>query len=483
MKIIRSLSFILLLIDAYGQNVAAFGPEISVGDGSVYGNLRPRMALTNDGPVVLLSKGGGGALSVAKWNGTAFDTPVNILPAGMETYASTWTGADIAATGNTVIVTFKATPVETAHVYAVRSTDGGVTFGDTVRVDSHETGIAWMPSLDMDANGNPTVTFMIHDANWTNPRYAIARSTDAGVSFLPQQEITGNIPGEACDCCPAEVAIDGDRQVMLFRNNESNVRDIFGVLSQDAGSSFTSEANIDNTNWVINACPSTGPSGSFVNSTLFTTYASRATGEYRVYVTRSDASTSLTYTDRLPILESEINTSSQNFPRLHSWGDTVVVAWQENKGSNADIYVSIATNEGVDMLTDLSQNPFIANETTTGVQSYPDVRINGDMVHLCYVDAISGDVLYRRGNISELSLEESALSGDLTVYPNPSTTGTFGLEGTALIEIVITDKTGKQIEFTTTKPGQITLNASPGVYFLNGVNENGVNVFRKLVIK
>lgn len=483
MKIINTLIAAFTITITFSQNLADFGSEISVGDGAVYGNLRPRMALTNNGPVVLLSRSGGGILSVAKWNGTAFDTPVGILPSGMETYAAAWTGADIAAKGDTVIVVFKANPVETGHVYSVRSTDGGVTFGDTVRVDSHETGIAWMPSLDIDASGNPTVTFMIHDANWTNPRYAIARSTDAGISFLTQQEITGNIPGEACDCCPAEVAISGDRQVMLFRNNDNNVRDIYGVLSQDNGATFTSEANIDNTNWVINACPSTGPAGSFVANDLLTTFASRATGEYRVYVSRSDVSSSVSYTDRIAIVESETNTSSQNFPRIHSWGDTVVVAWQENKGSNADVYVSIATNEGTDILTELSLNPFIANETTTGVQSYPDVRIKGDMIHLCYADAISGDVLYRRGSISQVNLEEAELNNSTVLYPNPSSTRVFNLNGDKLNDILILDQSGNIIEFTLKGTDQIEVSAPSGIYFLKAKADNGEVVFRKLVIE
>lgn len=481
MKTIKTLFVLLLAASTNAQNIADFGPEISVAEGSVYGNLRPRMAMTNDGPVVLLSKGGGGALSVAKWNGSAFGTPVEILPAGMETYAAAWTGADIAANGNTVVVVFKANPVETGHVYSVRSTDGGITFEDTVRVDSHETGVAWMPSLDIDDNGNPTATFMVHDANWMNPRYAVARSTDAGASYLPQQEITGNIPGEACDCCPAEVAIGGDRQVMLFRNNDNNIRDIYGVLSQDAGVNFTSEANIDNTNWVVNACPSTGPAGSFVNNELFTTYASRATGTYRVYVSRSDVSSNISFTNRVAIIESETNTSSQNFPRIDSWGDTVVVAWQENKGSNADIYVSIATNEGTDILTELYLNPFIANETTTGVQSYPDVLFDGNLVHLCYVDAISGDVLYRRGAIGQVGLTSASKMSDLFIYPNPSADGIFNYEGTQLHDIFITDMAGKQVEFRKNGMNSLTLLSTQGVYFLHGKNDKDETVFYKIV--
>lgn len=481
MKIIKTLLLSSLLTPAFGQIIADLGPEISAGDGSTYGNLRPRMAITDDGPVILLSKGGGGALSVAKWNGTGFDTPVDILPAGMETYASTWTGADIAAAGNNVVVVFKSTPVETGRVYAVRSTDGGVTFSDTIRVENHMAGIAWMPSLDIDAAGNPTVTYMIHDANWTNPRYAIARSTDGGQTFLAQQEIAGGVPGEACDCCPAEVAVSGNKSVLLFRNNDANLRDIYGVLSVDGGATFGSEANIDNTNWIVNSCPSTGPDGRFVGNTLFTTYASRSTGDYRVYVSRSDASGVLTYTDRATIIESETNTSSQNFPRISSWGDTVAVAWQENKGSNADIYVSITTNNGTDMLTELSLNPFLANENTLGVQSYPDVIIENGMLHLCYSESLSGDVVYRRGLIGQantLELNES----NIVIAPNPSATGKFSLSGEKINVAKVTDQSGKEVPFTLTN-NEININADQGVYFLTGTTHQGTNVVRKLVIQ
>lgn len=481
MKIIRALILTFSISPVFSQIVADLGPEISAGDGTTYGNLRPRIAMTTDGPVILLSKGGGGALSVAKWNGTGFDTPVDILPVGMETYASTWTGADIAAAGNNVVVVFKSTPVETGRVYAVRSTDGGVTFSDTVRVENHMAGIAWMPSLDIDATGNPTVAYMIHDANWTNPRYAIARSTDGGQTFLAQQEIAGGVPGEACDCCPAEVAVSGDKSVLLFRNNDANLRDIYGVLSVDGGSTFGSEANIDNTNWVINACPSTGPDGRFVGNTLFTTYASRATGDYRVYITRSDATTALTYTDRLPVIESETNTSSQNYPRISSWGDTVAVAWQENKGSNADIYVSITTNSGADMLTELSVNPFLANENTLGIQSYPDVIIENGMLHLCYYESLSGDVVYRRGIIGQANTLELDQS-NIVIAPNPSSTGVFSIMKETINIISVTDQSGKDVHYTVFN-NEISIHAEQGVYFLKGTSSKGINVIRKLVIQ
>src|SRR3989338_1717424 len=141
------------LIGISGQaQLIQWGPEIHVADGSIYGNVRPRAAIVGtDSPVVVFGKPSSvNNLFIARWNGSSFDTPVSILPAGTSSYLTDWTGPDLDVFNSTVIATFKLEPLEGGHVYSVRSTDGGITFSDTIRVDSHPVGVAWMPSMGMD---------------------------------------------------------------------------------------------------------------------------------------------------------------------------------------------------------------------------------------------------------------------------------------------------------------------------------------------
>ena len=199
-KIYTTASFILLSFINFAQHSIAWEPEISVSDGSLYGNIRPRMTILENGnPVILYGNSGDENLHISTWNGTSFNTPTQIVPAGMSAYVAHWTGPDIASKGDTIIAVFKLNPAETGNVYSVRSTDGGVTFSDTIRVDNHDDGVAWMPSMDIDDNGNPVITYMAHGPSWINPEYVLVNSDDAGLTYNPEFSVS-TVIGEACDC-------------------------------------------------------------------------------------------------------------------------------------------------------------------------------------------------------------------------------------------------------------------------------------------
>jgi hypothetical protein len=194
------------------QNSLGWGNEIQVANGSIYGNIRPRIVLTaQDIPVVVFGKSGSGKIYAARWNGTSFDEPIDLLPPEMTAYLASWTGADAAAKGDTIIVVFKENPLETGHVYTVRSVDGGLSFSSPVRVDVQDNSVAWLPSLDIDENGNPTVIYMAHDPVWVHPRYVVAKSNDHGQSYLTPLDVAVSIPDEAGDCCPRESVVGGNR--------------------------------------------------------------------------------------------------------------------------------------------------------------------------------------------------------------------------------------------------------------------------------
>ncbi|NRA12735.1 MAG: hypothetical protein HRT57_12330 [Crocinitomicaceae bacterium] len=320
-----------------------WGPEIIVSDGSIYGNYRPRATIVEgDIPLVIYGKFGDENVFISRWNGTGFDTPISVVPPNQSAYAATWTGPDIASHGDTVIAVFKLNPLEAGNVYAVRSTDAGLTFSDTIRVDSHDAGVAWMPSLEMDDNGNPVIACMIHDANWSNPRYAVIHSNDAGLTYNGEFEVAGAVPGEACDCCPAEIILDGQRQLLLFRNNESNLRDIHGILSTDGGATFPTFANIDNTGWTLTACPATGADAIFMGDKLITTFASATNGPYRVYVSSSSTTAGLVFETREMVTEPIPSQGAQKSPTISGENDTIVMAWMEMDNLNSDIFYSVS---------------------------------------------------------------------------------------------------------------------------------------------
>jgi len=460
--------FSLFCLTSWSQQTIYWEPEITVSDGSVYGNVRPRIVLSaDDKPVVVYGKGGG-TLYSSRWNGSGFDTPVSLLPAGMTSYLATWTGPDVASKGDTVVIVFKANPMDEGHIYTVRSTDGGITFSDTIRADNHPAGQVWLPALEMDEDGNPTVIYMARDANEEFPRYVVNHSTTAGISYSGEQQVASGIPDEACDCCPAEYLIDGNREVLLYRNNDANVRDIFGVYSTDGGSTFPDYENVNQLSWVINYCPSTGPDGLFINSGLLTVSMSKASGENRVYISESSATTDLTFTSQIMMTPPTNANGSQNYPRITGDDNTAIMAWQESETSNYEIFCSWASTSA---LGDLLINKHQVNVNSTGTQSNPDLIYQNGFIHLVYQDGASGDVIYRKGHFTDLSTSNIPLA-EINVYPNPSN-GTIYIDG-VFESVQLTDVNGRIVPADITIVGNQTIlkTESEGTFLLKLEHHN-----------
>ena len=466
---------------SFAQPIINWGPEVVVADGPTYGNIRPRIALTSDDiPVVIWGKGSVGNLYTARWNGSAFNTPVNILPANVETYLTSWTGPDMAAKGDTVVAVFKALPLETGHVLTVRSTDGGITWSDTIRADSHNNGgVAWLPSMDMDENGDPSVVYMAHDPVWSVPHYVVSHSTDQGLTYQPEMNIATSIPDEACDCCPAEYVIDGNQHALLFRNNASNIRDIYAVYSEDDGLTYPEYDNVDQLNWNVSSCPSTGPDGIFNNGSLYTVYATRATGSYRVLISKSNTNPTFGLAVSSFMSPPLNSNGSQNYPRIDGTNDTIVMIWQESETSNNEIYASITTSAD---LTEITISKGMVNVSTAGTQSNPDILYSNGFIHAVYQDAPTGSVIYRKGTVGTVGLDENSES-PISVFPNPNNTGTYIISGpTQSVEVF--DNTGKPVRFEIQKTQSQTIlqltEDLPGVFHVK-VTRDGATSTIKLI--
>lgn len=483
-----SLPAILLLsLNSFAQQTINWGPEISVADGATYGNIRPRLALTTgDEPIVLFGKNGTGRLFVAKGNAGTFATPVDILPAGLGSYLANWTGPDLAAQGDTIIAVFKALPFEDGNIYVVRSTDGGLTFSDTIRVDDHETGRTFLPALTIDANGNPIVDYMIFDGPNDNPRYVVAQSTDAGLTYGSGVAASAIIAGEACDCCPAEMVTDGTNQILLFRNNENNIRDIHAVRSTDGGVSFSAGADIEELGWFITSCPSTGPQGIIIGDSLFTVSASRVSGSYRIYIGSGNLNGTLALENQTSPIPPMNNNGTQNYPRISGEGNTMVMVWEEKETSNPEVFCAVVTNGSINSFADYKAR---VNTVITGVQTNPDIVYKNGFAHIVYQDAASGDVIYRKGTVSDVAgTVENGFSA-VSVAPNPSATGVFVISGlsTEIAHWSVTDLSGKAVQSNLVKQAngvEITLDPAVGngVYLLTMENQQGEQMTTQLVV-
>ena len=419
MKLFIAFLFTFLSVVLWSQPIISWEEEIFVTQTNEFGNTRPRICLTaQDIPLVVFGKASSGLLYTARLVGSLFNTPLPLLPDNMTSYLTTWTGPDVASNGDTVIVVFKAQPIDFGKVYSLRSLDGGLTFSDTIRVDNHPLGHAWLPSLDIDENSNPSVVYMAHDLNGMNPTYNVVHSINKGLTYENEMEITLAIPQEACDCCPAEYVINGNQHALLYRNNDANIRDIYAVYSDDDGANYSSYVNVNDLNWALNSCPSTGPHGIFNNGNLLTASASAASGKYRAYLSETVTSPSLVLQSQTMMTPPGNTNGAQNYPRISGKNDTIVLIWQESSPSNNDIFSGITVSGSIQELVD---SKAIVNDSTLGSQSNPDIIYANGKIHCVFQDAISGKVIYKRGILSMNSISQVPKQ-DIIVFPNPLST-------------------------------------------------------------
>ena len=476
-------------IALFAQQGIIWEPEVTVADGSTFGNIRPRLSLVNDLPIVMIGKSGDGEIFVVKGNGSGFNAPVGVVPSGLQTYMANWTAPDIASNGNNVVVVFKAQPISTGNIYSVRSTDGGVTFSDTIRVDNYDQGETWMPALDMDENGNPHVTYMIFAPTGGDERIVTTSSTDGGVTYQPQEIVTATTPGVACDCCPPELLVKGQYQLSLFRNNEANVRDTWGSLSTDSGATFASTENLDNLGWVITSCPSTGPHGVIIGDSAYVVSASRGEGSYRVYLSTTGLSGGLNL-NSVQMMDEPTSTmgDSQNFPRISGGGDTLVVVWEERESGNTDIMCSVTTDGNSQTLAAFKSK---VNTDITGTQSKPDVVYKDGVVHVVFQDLAAGNVVYRKGIVADVTGINELNGAVIEIYPNPTSQliSIRGVEEQFIEAVSVIDALGKEVIISSNWISNNELqvdfgsNAQVGTFFIQFELVNGSTFSKTVSVK
>lgn len=481
-----STAFTLLSI---AQTGIIWEPEVTVADGSTYGKLRPRIAVDgNNNPHIVFGQSSTNKLFTVSGNGTSFNAPIDILPNGTTAYVANWTGPDIVAYNDTVTIVYKLNPMLEGNIYAVRSTDGGLSYSDTIRVDNYDIGQTWMPAMDIDDNGNPVVTYMIFNAAGSDERIAVCSSNDGGLTYQPQQNVTANANGVACDCCPPEMLASNQHQIALFRNNETNIRDAHGAHSLDGGANFDYVDDLDELNWYITSCPTTGPHGVILGDTLFTALASRASGVYRVYVSKSSLSSGLTF-ESIEMMNPPTSHSSdaQNYPRISGSNDTIVMAWEEKEMLITNVLCAVTTTSSMNELT---SNKYIVNASTEGFQSKPDIVYKNGFVHIVYQDYNSGNLIYRRGTIGSVANTNVIATTAFNILENPFRDNII-IESDYIDQvksISLYHTSGQEIAFNQiSNEAQLKLTfesqLSDGIYLLNISLQNGQEISKQIVLK
>ena len=483
-KLLSTISATLIFFTLAHTQPVTWSNEITVANGNTYGDIRPRIAVTaNNIPVIMW--GGGTStqpLYVARWNGSSFNAPVQVTPMGYDPFIDNWAGADIAANGNTVFVVFKVQPEMTNNIYIVKSSDGGMTWSMPVQVDNGTGPYDRFPTVAVSSTGNPAVMMMTFDTTFMIASYAVTNSTNGGTTF-PAPVNVGNLGGSnVCDCCPGYIEINGTNEACTWRRNNSNLRDMWAGVSTNSGMTFPTGFDVDNTDWILSACPSTGPDPYLWNDSLFTVFMSGASGDDRIYLsTFNTTTTAMNYI--VPIAPNYPSATIQNYPFIAGTNDTVGVVWQQTSAGNTDSYFTYSLTGSAGLIN----NESMVNTTTTGNQKNPHIAYSQNTFHICWVDESTGNVMYRYGTLTPNSISENNLNNSLQAYPNPSNENVVvNLSPLQHHNGVLNvyDVTGKIIETIHTKGEQaISLEKkSPGIYFVRVEDETNSSSYTTKII-
>ncbi|MFZ6052960.1 T9SS type A sorting domain-containing protein [Halocola ammonii] len=477
---LTSIALLVVLLTAFdSQSQVDWDETLDVADNS-FGNNRPRVVVDSEGtPIVMWSDNG--AVQVAKWDGSAFGEPQQVNPENTTVATATWMGPGIAAFEDRIYVVYTETSSAEGgnEIKICSSTDGGETFSNPQTV-TENADLTRFSEITVDENGNPVVAYISFPESMDHHEWLVRTSSDFGSTFSEPALASGwsSETTEACDCCPASLIRSDNTLITLFRDNNSDIRNIWAGFSSNSGETFTAGYDVDQQNWEISACPASGPHGVIVGDTLYSSFMSGVEGPPRVFASKMSVSNpGSPVVSR--ITEEFDDLSQQNFPRMAASGNIVATVWTQR--------INWANQLAFSIDEDITDGEAAAFQTIdeSGVIS-GDVKIVGQEVFVVWQNSITGMVKFKSGTIDfSIGVEESEDLEEVRVYPNPSS-GVWNItniEKNANYQLLDTSGRIIQSDAESVSGGQLKLDLRDyptGMYFLKVTTDDGTKSFKLL---
>ena len=391
------LTFVVLcfsLNSVFAQPTMTWDSPIDVSS-QEFGNRCIRIALNQAGnPMVLHGKTGDNAgLYLSIMEDGIFGNPIQIVSETNIYLVGESEGPRMAVYENRVAVSYQIFGEWATGGQVVISEDDGYTWGEPYAIAPTATEDHFMPHVAFNDEGLPWVAVKLG----VNPTEEgiLHFNTDLD-AFDPAISGSTATPG-VCECCPSNAFGYEGMYYNVVRTNGDNLRDFWITTSSD-GVNWDNAIDIDETDWVINACPASGTSSTVMeDGTLISAYMAAPNGS-RVYWSSTNLS-AFTFLETGQIDPG--NTSSENHPSISSSGDWLVAAWERNSGGyNVMVAISDAGPQALEM------SVMNVTEGLSGHNRYPSVVYDGEYIHLVYQNAENGVVHYLKGEISGTSKVE-----------------------------------------------------------------------------
>ena len=429
-----------------------------------FGNKCTRIALNQAGnPMVLHGKTGENAgLYLSIMEDGIFGDPIQIVSETNIYLMGESEGPRMAVHENRVAVSYQIFGEWATGGHVVISEDDGHTWGEPYAIAPTATEDHFMPHVAFNDEGLPWVAVKLG----VNPTEEgiLHFNTDLD-AFDPAISGSTATPG-VCECCPSNAFGYEGMYYNVVRTNGDNLRDFWLTASSD-GVNWDNAIDIDETDWVINACPASGTSSTVMeDGTLISAYMSAPNGS-RVYWSSADLN-AFTFLETGQIDPS--NTFSENHPSISSSGDWLVAAWERNSdGYNVMVAVS---NDGPQALEMSVVN---VTEGLSGHNRHPSIVYDGEHIHLAYQNAENGVVHYLKGEISGTSQVDGVKieENPWTISSNESTWVLRGEDAS----YVLYDLNGRALE-TGTFSNELTIPMNSLPMILQLKSDNHVKSFK-----
>ncbi|MDO9258152.1 MAG: exo-alpha-sialidase [Bacteroidales bacterium] len=350
------------------------------------------------------------------------------------------------------------------EIYYKRSTDGGTSWGTDTRL-TDDPGSSWGSSVTVSGS---TVHVIWSDDRDGNDEIYYKRSTDSGANWGPDTRLTNN----SVDLDRPSVTVSGSDVFVAWADNRDGNYEIYYKRSSDTGLTWGSDTRLTN-----NPLQSYSPAVSVIGSTVNVVWEDDRNGNYSdIYLKRStDAGISWGTDTRLTNSSPHDSHNSS----VAASGAVVSVVWYDNRDGNYEIYCQRSTDGGASWGADTRlTNNF-------GYSQYPSIALSGTAVHVVWQESRDGndEIYYKRNPTGDVvGLKEfSSTDMPFIISPNPASREIKVRSLENINEITVIDMHGKEIyQSKNLNPGQEfnipTFDFPVGIYFIQVKKGKSISV-------
>ncbi len=489
MKLLHTtLLLCIVCMSSNAQQVPlTWSQPIVISNDTSFGSLRPRIAVTENGNAIV-TWGKSDAVSVVYYSvktpAGPFSTPQLVSPALVNCRVAETDGPSIAAQVNTVYITYTTWPFATTHSYSRKSTDGGLTWAAPVQIDGFLGGnFAMLPHITIDHVNNPHAAMVRVTPAGANPVAGEFCSVNQGVSYVSFVPGSTLIAGNAQDCSLPFQITSGSTHMIVYRNNNSGIRQVYAIKSLNNGATFTSITSVDNTPWNSSACIASGPEAYIWNDTLITVWMTEFSGVKKVRASATRITTLTPSPSRLIDSLQTASSTEQDHPVIIGSGGIVGMAWQAKSATETNYDVALAVS--VTGYDGLNPSQLVNAGATSGIsEMHPTIAYHDSTFHIVYVDRLQNKMFYVTASLraSPTSVKEgNAATARGFIYPNPARQSIVLAAASRLSIYDVLGRVVMQREMRDASQTVDISSLSTGLYFYRAVLEKGTVVTGKLM--